>query len=88
MIKSFDSVTCVIFVSILPNAITANVSQTFFPLHYIYLSIYIYIVYIKSHIIPLQYSAETLATFSLPPGLTYPVQIPAGVTLQTASGMK
>ncbi|XP_029555130.1 stonin-1, partial [Salmo trutta] len=28
----------------------------------------------------------TLATFSLPPGMTYPVQIPAGVTLQTASG--
>ncbi|XP_010899457.2 stonin-1 [Esox lucius] len=28
----------------------------------------------------------TLATFSLPPGVTYPVQIPAGVTLQTASG--
>uniref|UniRef100_A0A4W5JHD9 General transcription factor IIA, 1-like n=1 Tax=Hucho hucho TaxID=62062 RepID=A0A4W5JHD9_9TELE len=27
-----------------------------------------------------------LATFSLPPGMTYPVQIPAGVTLQTASG--
>lgn len=29
---------------------------------------------------------ETVATFSLPAGLTYPVQIPAGVTLQTASG--
>ncbi|KAK3523224.1 hypothetical protein QTP86_022944 [Hemibagrus guttatus] len=28
----------------------------------------------------------TIATFSLPPGVTYPVQIPAGVTLQTASG--
>lgn len=31
-------------------------------------------------------SPETVATFSLPAGLTYPVQIPAGVTLQTASG--
>ncbi|XP_076022022.1 TFIIA-alpha and beta-like factor [Genypterus blacodes] len=30
--------------------------------------------------------SETLATFSLPAGLAYPVQIPAGVTLQTASG--
>uniref|UniRef100_H2UFH5 General transcription factor IIA, 1-like n=1 Tax=Takifugu rubripes TaxID=31033 RepID=H2UFH5_TAKRU len=30
--------------------------------------------------------ASTLATFSLPAGLSYPVQIPAGVTLQTASG--
>ncbi|XP_030627142.1 TFIIA-alpha and beta-like factor [Chanos chanos] len=30
--------------------------------------------------------AGTLATFSLPPGVNYPVQIPAGVTLQTASG--
>ncbi|KAM9393656.1 TFIIA-alpha and beta-like factor [Pholidichthys leucotaenia] len=29
---------------------------------------------------------ETFATFSLPAGLTYPVQIPAGVTLQTDSG--
>lgn len=29
---------------------------------------------------------EAVATFSLPAGLTYPVQIPAGVTLQTASG--
>lgn len=28
----------------------------------------------------------SVATFSLPPGITYPVQIPAGVTLQTASG--
>ncbi|XP_036439319.1 TFIIA-alpha and beta-like factor [Colossoma macropomum] len=28
----------------------------------------------------------TIATFSLPPGVTYPVHIPAGVTLQTASG--
>ncbi|XP_028844335.1 TFIIA-alpha and beta-like factor [Denticeps clupeoides] len=27
-----------------------------------------------------------IATFSLPPGVTYPVHIPAGVTLQTASG--
>nr|XP_023676912.1 TFIIA-alpha and beta-like factor [Paramormyrops kingsleyae] len=27
-----------------------------------------------------------LATFSLPPGVSYPVQIPAGVTLQTSSG--
>uniref|UniRef100_A0A3Q3VQE8 Uncharacterized protein n=1 Tax=Mola mola TaxID=94237 RepID=A0A3Q3VQE8_MOLML len=32
-----------------------------------------------------QNNTETLATFSLPAGLTYPVQIPAGVTLQTAS---
>ncbi|XP_029962519.1 TFIIA-alpha and beta-like factor [Salarias fasciatus] len=31
-------------------------------------------------------NSEALATFSLPAGLTYPVQIPAGVTLQTASG--
>uniref|UniRef100_A0A3B5BA53 General transcription factor IIA subunit 1 like n=1 Tax=Stegastes partitus TaxID=144197 RepID=A0A3B5BA53_9TELE len=30
--------------------------------------------------------ASTLATFSLPAALAYPVQIPAGVTLQTASG--
>ncbi|KAG9259873.1 TFIIA-alpha and beta-like factor isoform X1 [Astyanax mexicanus] len=29
---------------------------------------------------------STIATFSLPPGVTYPVHIPAGVTLQTASG--
>ncbi|KAL6466481.1 hypothetical protein MHYP_G00242850 [Metynnis hypsauchen] len=28
----------------------------------------------------------TIATFSLPAGVTYPVHIPAGVTLQTASG--
>lgn len=35
-----------------------------------------------------QNSSETLATFSLPAGLAYPVQIPAGVTLQTASGNK
>uniref|UniRef100_H3DGQ9 Stonin 1 n=1 Tax=Tetraodon nigroviridis TaxID=99883 RepID=H3DGQ9_TETNG len=34
----------------------------------------------------LKYNSETLATFSLPAGLAYPVQIPAGVTLQTASG--
>lgn len=34
----------------------------------------------------LQNNAEALATFSLPAGLSYPVQIPAGVTLQTASG--
>lgn len=34
-----------------------------------------------------QNSSEALATFSLPAGLAYPVQIPAGVTLQTASGM-
>ncbi|XDV51053.1 hypothetical protein PO909_020005 [Leuciscus waleckii] len=31
-------------------------------------------------------SCGSVATFSLPPGITYPVQIPAGVTLQTASG--
>ncbi|XP_062864619.1 TFIIA-alpha and beta-like factor [Trichomycterus rosablanca] len=31
-------------------------------------------------------SSGLIATFSLPPGVTYPVQIPAGVTLQTASG--
>ncbi|KAM9847520.1 TFIIA-alpha and beta-like factor [Aulostomus maculatus] len=31
-------------------------------------------------------TSETIGTFSLPAGLTYPVQIPAGVTLQTASG--
>ncbi|XP_037534579.1 TFIIA-alpha and beta-like factor [Nematolebias whitei] len=31
-------------------------------------------------------SADALATFSLPASLAYPVQIPAGVTLQTASG--
>ena len=36
----------------------------------------------------MQNNSETLATFSLPAGLAYPVQIPAGVTLQTASGMK
>ncbi|XP_056315225.1 TFIIA-alpha and beta-like factor [Danio aesculapii] len=31
-------------------------------------------------------SCGSVATFSLPPGISYPVQIPAGVTLQTASG--
>ncbi|KAJ8248288.1 hypothetical protein GJAV_G00240420 [Gymnothorax javanicus] len=31
-------------------------------------------------------STASLATFTLPPGVTYPVQIPAGVTLQTSSG--
>ncbi|XP_043079420.1 TFIIA-alpha and beta-like factor [Puntigrus tetrazona] len=31
-------------------------------------------------------SCASVATFSLPAGITYPVQIPAGVTLQTASG--
>ncbi|KAL1258755.1 hypothetical protein QQF64_009332 [Cirrhinus molitorella] len=31
-------------------------------------------------------SCGPVATFSLPAGITYPVQIPAGVTLQTASG--
>ncbi|KAJ8359749.1 hypothetical protein SKAU_G00162740 [Synaphobranchus kaupii] len=31
-------------------------------------------------------STASLATFSLPPGVSYPVQIPAGVTLQTSSG--
>ncbi|KAF3708345.1 Stonin-1 Stoned B-like factor [Channa argus] len=31
-------------------------------------------------------NSDTLATFSLPTGIAYPVQIPAGVTLQTASG--
>lgn len=36
--------------------------------------------------VQVQNSSETVATFSLPHGLTYPVQIPAGVTLQTASG--
>ncbi|KAF1375853.1 hypothetical protein PFLUV_G00224510 [Perca fluviatilis] len=38
------------------------------------------------HSFPMKNNSETLATFSLPAGLTYPVQIPAGVTLQTASG--
>uniref|UniRef100_A0A3B4YDI4 General transcription factor IIA, 1-like n=1 Tax=Seriola lalandi dorsalis TaxID=1841481 RepID=A0A3B4YDI4_SERLL len=32
-----------------------------------------------------QNNSETMTTFSLPAGLAYPVQIPAGVTLQTAS---
>ncbi|XP_024860988.1 TFIIA-alpha and beta-like factor [Kryptolebias marmoratus] len=36
--------------------------------------------------LPSKNSADGLATFSLPASLTYPVQIPAGVTLQTASG--
>ncbi|XP_041107602.1 TFIIA-alpha and beta-like factor [Polyodon spathula] len=31
-------------------------------------------------------STGTSATFTLPPGVGYPVQIPAGVTLQTSSG--
>ncbi|XP_061914367.1 TFIIA-alpha and beta-like factor [Entelurus aequoreus] len=35
---------------------------------------------------PVKNNSETVATFSLPAGLSYPVQIPAGVTLQTASG--
>ncbi|XP_061545278.1 TFIIA-alpha and beta-like factor [Phycodurus eques] len=38
------------------------------------------------HSFPVKNNSETLATFSLPAGLSYPVQIPAGVTLQTASG--
>ncbi|XP_038593807.1 TFIIA-alpha and beta-like factor isoform X2 [Micropterus salmoides] len=38
------------------------------------------------HRFPIKNNSETLATFSLPAGLSYPVQIPAGVTLQTASG--
>ncbi|XP_042357621.1 stonin-1 [Plectropomus leopardus] len=38
------------------------------------------------HSFPIKNNSETLATFSLPAGLSYPVQIPAGVTLQTASG--
>ncbi|KAM4729455.1 stonin-1 [Anableps anableps] len=42
------------------------------------------------HSLPVQASiktnTQTLATFSLPAALAYPVQIPAGVTLQTASG--
>uniref|UniRef100_A0A3B4YXV4 General transcription factor IIA, 1-like n=1 Tax=Seriola lalandi dorsalis TaxID=1841481 RepID=A0A3B4YXV4_SERLL len=32
------------------------------------------------------FPVKTMTTFSLPAGLAYPVQIPAGVTLQTASG--
>ncbi|XP_056250573.1 TFIIA-alpha and beta-like factor isoform X1 [Seriola aureovittata] len=35
---------------------------------------------------PVKNNSETMTTFSLPAGLAYPVQIPAGVTLQTASG--
>ncbi|XP_077585503.1 TFIIA-alpha and beta-like factor isoform X1 [Stigmatopora nigra] len=35
---------------------------------------------------PVKNNSETVTTFSLPAGLSYPVQIPAGVTLQTASG--
>ncbi|XP_036403160.1 TFIIA-alpha and beta-like factor [Megalops cyprinoides] len=31
-------------------------------------------------------STGSLATFALPPGVSYPVQIPGGVTLQTTSG--
>ncbi|XP_029305120.1 stonin-1 [Cottoperca gobio] len=38
------------------------------------------------HSFPLKNNSETLATFSLPAGLSYPVQIPAGVTLQTSTG--
>ncbi|XP_040905134.1 TFIIA-alpha and beta-like factor [Toxotes jaculatrix] len=38
------------------------------------------------HSFPVKNNSEALATFSLPAGLAYPVQIPAGVTLQTASG--
>ncbi|KAL3050181.1 hypothetical protein OYC64_012260 [Pagothenia borchgrevinki] len=38
------------------------------------------------HSFPMKTNSETIATFSLPAGLSYPVQIPAGVTLQTASG--
>ncbi|XP_037637924.1 stonin-1 isoform X2 [Sebastes umbrosus] len=38
------------------------------------------------HSFPMKNNSETLSTFSLPAGLSYPVQIPAGVTLQTASG--
>ncbi|XP_075933177.1 TFIIA-alpha and beta-like factor [Anarhichas minor] len=38
------------------------------------------------HSFPMKNNSEMLPTFSLPAGLTYPVQIPAGVTLQTASG--
>ncbi|XP_037321949.1 TFIIA-alpha and beta-like factor [Pungitius pungitius] len=35
---------------------------------------------------PMKNNSGILPTFSLPAGLSYPVQIPAGVTLQTASG--
>uniref|UniRef100_A0A3B3U3G1 General transcription factor IIA, 1-like n=1 Tax=Poecilia latipinna TaxID=48699 RepID=A0A3B3U3G1_9TELE len=38
------------------------------------------------HSLPVQNKTQTLATFSLPAALPYPVKIPAGVTLQTASG--
>ncbi|XP_026164819.1 TFIIA-alpha and beta-like factor [Mastacembelus armatus] len=38
------------------------------------------------HRLPVKNNSEALATFSLHAGLAYPVQIPAGVTLQTASG--
>ncbi|XP_038136058.1 TFIIA-alpha and beta-like factor [Cyprinodon tularosa] len=38
------------------------------------------------HSLPVKTNTQTLATFSLPASLAYPVQIPAGVTLQTASG--
>ncbi|XP_054654332.1 TFIIA-alpha and beta-like factor [Dunckerocampus dactyliophorus] len=38
------------------------------------------------HSFPAKNNSEAVATFSLPAGLSYPVQIPAGVTLQTASG--
>ncbi|XP_069545912.1 TFIIA-alpha and beta-like factor [Brachyistius frenatus] len=38
------------------------------------------------HSFPVKNNSEALATFSLRAGLAYPVQIPAGVTLQTASG--
>ncbi|KAM6923092.1 TFIIA-alpha and beta-like factor [Lycodopsis pacificus] len=38
------------------------------------------------HSFPMKNNSGMLPTFSLPAGLTYPVQIPAGVTLQTASG--
>ncbi|XP_068424866.1 TFIIA-alpha and beta-like factor [Clinocottus analis] len=38
------------------------------------------------HSFPMKNNSEILPTFSLPAGLSYPVQIPAGVTLQTASG--
>ncbi|XP_056148231.1 TFIIA-alpha and beta-like factor [Lampris incognitus] len=39
-----------------------------------------------THCLPDKKSSESLATFTLPAGLTYPVQIPAGVTLQTSTG--
>ncbi|XP_054456802.1 stonin-1 [Anoplopoma fimbria] len=38
------------------------------------------------HSFPMKNNSDLLPTFSLPAGLSYPVQIPAGVTLQTASG--